>query len=194
MSKSTELPDTLYTKHGTMKDMEPLFTPDARGMYIATVCPAPPTEEALAQINLHAQGELKAMSAEYKRAQEHWATLPHTPARQLSNLYAYVPELDASNGAAAEWRDGYENYDGLVYIFCVERRLNLKTNRVQNRIPVMEFNSLTGSRPFDDHDEKDCVTYRAYFAYAEKAETLCEAVRDVTDSVIVTQNANMDLI
>lgn len=171
-----EKPEPIYKKYGAMKDKEPLFTPDARGLFIVTSARKEPDEDALIKVNLHAQSVLKEESEEYKRAQEWWSNLPKTPARQRENLGVYVPTLDATNEDVQAWIDDCDAFDGLVYIFVVERKLNLRTNSTQTHIPVTAFNFqngfFVGTRSLDDIEEDDCVNYRMYFAYFEKPETL----------------------
>ena len=113
---------------------------------------------------------LKEESVEYRRAQGWWNGLPRTPDRQKDNLFLQVKNLDDANRVVQDWIDKYEDYDGLVYIFCVERKLNLRTNETQreSHIPVMAFNASFGFRTMDDIIEDECVTYRMYFAYFEK--------------------------
>ena len=107
---------------------------------------------------------------EYRRAQGWWNRLPRTPDRQKDNLFLQVKNLDDANPAVQNWIDKYEDYDGLVYIFCVESKLNLRTNETQREghIPVMAFNASFGFRTMDDIIEDECVTYRMYFAFFEK--------------------------
>ena len=62
---------------------------------------------------------LKEESVEYRRAHGWWNRLPRTPDRQKDNLFLQVKNLDDANKAVQDWIDKYEDYDGLVYIFCV---------------------------------------------------------------------------
>lgn len=167
---SAKKPQVLYEKHGAMKDAEPLFQPNARGVFMVLKSRKDLDYDQTFQVNMHSQMVLKAESAEYRRAQGWWNRLPKTPDRQKDNLFLQVKNLDDANRAVKDWIDKYEDYDGLVYIFCVERKLNLRTNETQSEghIPVMAFNASFGFRTLDDIIEDECVTYRMYFAYFEK--------------------------
>lgn len=167
---SAKKPQVLYEKHGAMKDAEPLFQPNARGVFMVLKSRKDLDYDQTFQVNMHSQMVLKAESAEYRRAQGWWNRLPKTPDRQKDNLFLQVKNLDDANRAVKDWIDKYEDYDGLVYIFCVERKLNLRTNETQSEghIPVMAFNASFGFRTMDDIIEDECVTYRMYFAYFEK--------------------------
>lgn len=167
---SAKKPQVLYEKHGAMKDTEPLFQPNARGVFMVLKSRKDLDYDQTFQVNMHSQMVLKAESAEYRRAQGWWNRLPKTPDRQKDNLFLQVKNLDDANRAVKDWIDKYEDYDGLVYIFCVECKLNLRTNETQSEghIPVMAFNASFGFRTMDDIIEDECVTYRMYFAYFEK--------------------------
>lgn len=167
---SAKKPQVLYEKHGAMKDAEPKFQPNARGVFMVLKSRKDLDYDQTFQVNMHSQMVLKAESAEYRRAQGWWNRLPRTPDRQKDNLFLQVKNLDDANRAVKDWIDKYEDYDGLVYIFCVERKLNLRTNETQSEghIPVMAFNASFGFRTMDDIIEDECVTYRMYFAYFEK--------------------------
>ena len=153
-----------------MKDAEPLFQPNARGVFMVLKSRRELDYDETFQVNMHSQMVLKAESVEYRRAQGWWNRLPKTPNRQKDNLFLQVKNLDDANPAVQDWIDKYEDYDGLVSIFCVERKLNLRTNETEreSHIPVMAFNASFGFRTMDDIIEDECVTYRMYFAYFEK--------------------------
>ena len=185
--------DAIYEKHGAMKAVEPLFTPDARGMLMVVELKSKDdklSDEQLAMINLHAQGELKAASDEYRRAQEWWSNLPKTPARQMDNGYFTLSSFDVGKAQIEAWQAQYDEKDGLVYIFGVERKLNLRTGTTQRHIPVMVF-SGGGFETLDSIEEKDCVNYRLYFAYYEKPETLTEKIHGLTDSLTVVEKQEL---
>ena len=167
---STEQSLVLYEKHGAMKDIKPLFQPNARGVFMLLKSRRELDYDETFQVNMHAQMVLKAESVEYRRAQKWWSDLPKTPDRQKDNLCLQVNNLDDANTAVQDWIDKCEDYRGLVYIFTVERKLNLRTNETQSEghIPVMAFNASFGFRTMDDIIEDECVTYRMYFAYFEK--------------------------
>ena len=153
-----------------MKDAEPKFQPNARGVFMVLKSRKELDYDQTFQVNMHSQMVLKEESVEYRRAQGWWNRLPRTPDRQKDNLFLQVKNLDDANKAVQDWIDKYEDYDGLVYIFCVERKLNLQSNETQreSHIPVMAFNASFGFRTMDDIIEDECVTYRMYFAYFEK--------------------------
>ena len=153
-----------------MKDAEPKFQPNARGVFMVLKSRKELDYDQTFQVNMHSQMVLKEESVEYRRAQGWWNRLPRTPDRQKDNLFLQVKNLDDANKAVQDWIDKYEDYDGLVYIFCVERKLNLRTNETEreSHIPVMAFNASFGFRTMDDIIEDECVTYRMYFAYFEK--------------------------
>ena len=165
-----------------MKDAKPLFQPNARGVFMVLNSRKELDYDETFQVNMHAQMALKAESAEYRRAQkwwsnlpktpdrQKWSDLPKTPDRQKDNLCLQVNNLDDANTAVQDWIDKCEAYEGLVYVFTVERKLNLRTNETQSEghIPVMAFNASFGFRTMDDIIEDECVTYRMYFAYFEK--------------------------
>ena len=167
---SATKPQVPYEKHGAMKDAEPKFQPNARGVFMVLKSCKNLDYDQTFQVNMHSQMVLKAESVEYRRAQGWWNRLPRTPDRQKDNLFLQVKNLDDANPAVQNWIDKYEDYDGLVYIFCVESKLNLRTNETQreSHIPVMAFNASFGFRTMDDIIEDECVTYRMYFAYFEK--------------------------
>ena len=166
----TKKPQVLYEKHGAMKDAKPLFQPNARGVFMVLNSRKELDYDETFQVNMHAQMALKAESAEYRRAQKWWSNLPKTPDRQKDNLCLQVNNLDDANTAVQDWIDKCEAYEGLVYVFTVERKLNLRTHETQSEghIPVMAFNVSFGFRTMDDIIEDECVTYRMYFAYFEK--------------------------
>ena len=167
---SSEQSLVLYEKHGAMKDVKPLFQPNARGAFMVLKSRKDLSYDQTFQVNMHSQMFLRAESMEYRRAQGWWNRLPRTPDRQKDNLFLQVKNLDDANPAVQNWIDKYEDYDGLVYIFCVERKLNLRTNETEreSHIPVMAFNASFGFRTMDDIIEDECVTYRMYFAFFEK--------------------------
>ena len=167
---SAKKPQVPYEKHGAMKDAEPKFQPNARGVFMVLKSRKNLDYDQTFQVNMHSQMVLKAESVEYRRAQGWWNRLPRTPDRQKDNLFLQVKNLDDANPAVQDWIDKYEDYDGLVYIFCVERKLNLRTNETEreSHIPVMAFNASFGFRTMDDIIEDECVTYRMYFAFFEK--------------------------
>lgn len=166
---SSEKSQALYEKYGTRKDAEPLLQPKARGLFLMSKSRKELTEDELAQVNMHAQSILKEENEAFSRAQAWWSKLPKTPARQKDNLFVRVSELDDANGDVREWIDKCNEYEGLVYIFSVERKLNLRTNKTENggNIPVMAFNISSGFRTMEDLIEDNCITYRMYFAYYE---------------------------
>ena len=167
---SATKPQVPYEKHGAMKDAEPKFQPNARGVFMVLKSRKNLDYDQTFQVNMHSQMVLKAESVEYRRAQGWWNRLPRTPDRQKDNLFLQVKNLDDANPAVQNWIDKYEDYDGLVYIFCVESKLNLRTNETEreSHIPVMAFNASFGFRTMDDIIEDECVTYRMYFAFFEK--------------------------
>lgn len=172
MNNSSDKQSVLYEKHGALKDAEPLFTPDARGLFMVVKATEEPDEDTLLKIHMHAQSVLKEESEEYAKAQEWWSNLPKTPTRQMENLFVCTPALDAVDAEVQAWVDRCDEFEGLVYIFVVERKLNLVRNKTQEHIPVVAFSMQDGFRSLDDIEEEDCVTYRMYFAYYEKPETL----------------------
>ena len=166
---SAEKSQAIYEKYGAMKDADPLFQPKARGLLMATKSRKALTEDELLQVNMHAQSVLKEESSAFTSAQAWWSNLPKTPDRQKENVYFRVIELDDANGNVREWIEKCNEYEGLVYIFSVERKLNLRTNETESGgdIPVMAFNMSDGFRTMDDIIEDECVTYCMYFAYYE---------------------------
>ena len=149
---SAKKPQVPYEKHGAMKDAEPKFQPNARGVFMVLKSRKELDYDQTFQVNMHSQMVLKEESVEYRRAQGWWNGLPRTPDRQKDNLFIQVKNLDDANKAVQDWIDKYEDYDGLVYIFCVE----------------LAFNASFGFRTMDDIIEDECVTYRMYFAFFEK--------------------------
>ena len=87
----------------------------------------------------------------------------------MSCLFLTVSELDDANENVREWIEKCNAYEGLVYIFSVERKLNLLTNETERErnIPVVAFNISFGFRSMEELIEDECVTYRMYFAYYE---------------------------
>ncbi len=168
-----EKPQASYEKYGALKDDEPLFQPNARGLFLVQKSRKELTEDEFVQINMHAQSVLKAESNEFNRAQTWWSQLPKRPDRQKENLFIRVRELDEGNESAQEWIDRCNEYEGLVYIFSVERKLNLRTNETETggSIPVVAFNMSFGFKTMDELIEDECVTYRMYFAYFEKPKS-----------------------
>lgn len=166
---SAEKPQALYETYGAKKDAEPVFRPKARGLFMVTKSREELTEDELIQVNMHAQSVLKEESDAFTRAQAWWSQLPKTPKRQKENLFITVSELDDANESVQEWIDGCNAYEGLVYIFSVERKLNLRTNETEREhdIPVVAFNMSFGFRTMEELIEDECVTYRMYFAYFE---------------------------
>lgn len=166
---SAEKSQAIYEKYGAMKDADPLFQPKARGMFLVQKSRKELTEDELLQVNMHAQSALKEESSAFSRAQAWWLQLPKTPERQKENLFLTVSELDDANENVREWIEKCNAYEGLVYIFSVERKLNLQTNETETGgdIPVVAFNMSFGFRTMEDIVEEECVTYRMYFAYFE---------------------------
>lgn len=126
------------------------------------------TDDDLMKINLHAQKVLAAGNPEFAKAQKHWTTLPHTPARQMNNGFLEVKSLGKRYSAEQEWIDQYANQEGLVYIFCVEEEIDLRTGETRRRMPVIGFSLSRGIETLDDMKDKYCISYRLYFAFAEK--------------------------
>lgn len=166
---SPEKPQAFYEKYGAMKDAEPLFQPKARGLLMLLKIRKELNDGELTQVHLHAQSVLKEESNAFRRAQAWWSQLPKTPDRQKENLFLRVRELDNASEDVQKWIDSCNRYEGLVYIFSVERKLNLLTNETESGgdIPVVAFNLSFGFRTMKDLVEDECVTYRMYFAYYE---------------------------
>lgn len=172
-SRSGEKQDVCFTRHGARKGTEPKFQPAARGVFMIVETKKDLDEDTLFQIHMHAQMALKAWSEEYMRAQTWWENLPKTPARQKENFTAYMEDLSYAEETVRDWIDKCDAYEGLAYIFPIEQMFNLRTNRIQGprkHIPVVAFNPFSGIHTLDELDEKECVTFRMYYAYYEQPE------------------------
>ena len=161
--------DFEYFRTGTEPDREPACTPYARGIYIVIQKNAQHkeiTEDEFMRINLHAQKELSYASPLFAKAQKYWSELPHTPARQMDNLWTQTSWLAGENQKAQEWIESFRTREGLVYIFSVEREIDVSTGRSWLPPGVMEIH--LGLEPVDETLYKDRFRYRMYFAYAER--------------------------
>ncbi len=161
--------DFEYLRTGTEPDREPACTPYARGLYLAVQRNAQHeeiTDDEFLRINLHAQKELSALSSVFAKAQKHWSELPHTPARQMDNLWVQVSWLAGKIKEAQDWIESFRTRPGLVYIFSVEREIDISTGRSWLPPGVVEMHF--GFGPRDETLYKDKIRYRMYFAYAEK--------------------------
>ena len=162
-----------YIKTGTASGQEPAFSPVARAVFMVLEenKDHEMTDDDFMAINLHAQKELRAESSEFGKAQDCWSNLPKTPERQLktplSGRYSPVPKIEEDT-VAQEWITEFRDYDGLVYIFSVTRKIDLRTGETFKPIPVVGFSFSGGFDFMDDIGRKDCVRYRMYYAYAEK--------------------------
>lgn len=193
MNNSMKKTNAIYSKHGAMQDAEPKFMPDARGLLMVLQCKHREnqlTDEQFAAVNLCAQGELKAQSEEYKRAQEWWSNFPHTPARQLDSCCFTLPSFAAGEKEIEKWLAQYDEKDGLVYVFSVERKFNLRFGSIQRHIPVTVF-SGGSMESLDSIEEKDCIHFRVYFAYYEKPETLTDALHIRADSLTAVEKQEL---
>ena len=161
--------DFEYIRTGTEPEREPACTPYARGIYIVIQENAQHgeiTEDEFLRINLHAQGELSALSPAFAKAQKYWTELPHTPARQMDNLFTETSWLAGENRNAREWIESFRTRPGLVYIFGIEREIDVSTGKSWLPQGVVEIHF--GFGPRDETLYKDKIRYRMYFAYAEK--------------------------
>ena len=152
---------------GKSADREPSFRPKARGMLLLTKKNPKHelTDDDYMTINLHAQKELCALSPDYEKAQKHWSTLPRTPARQLENGGAELDDL-SDVSVAKDWLSQFDDYPGLIYIFDIEREVDLRSGTTRTPFPVVGF-SLTGFHFLDDLDDPYCIRYRIWYIYAE---------------------------
>ena len=155
---------------GRENGRKPVFRPYARGMFmvIQENREHEVTEDDMMKINLHAQKVLSAQSPEFATAQKHWTTLSHTPARQMDNRLFPVTRLGGRTDTEQEWIDQYASQEGIVYIFQVESEIDLRSGETRKRMPVIGFSFSRGIETLDDMDDKYCIRYRVYFAYAEK--------------------------
>lgn len=180
----------IYQKYGAMKEKTPVFMPDARGMLLIKLNEGRgknATEDDMLAINLHAQGELRAQSDEYARAQEWWSNLPKTPARQMENYFADVDSFDEAGGALAKWISGFTEKPGLVYVFEAERTYNVALGCTHVSVPEVMVFSPWNMSSLDDVNKRDCITYRLYYAYYERPETLTQGLTDVSDDIAVEE-------
>ena len=162
-----------FIKTGTASGQEPVFSPVARTLFL--VLEENPnhalTDDDFMAINMHAQKELRTESREFGMAQDCWADLPKTPARQLKNSlsgrYSLVSRIE-DDTVAQEWIDEFKDYEGLVYIFSVSRKIDLRTGETFKPIPVVGFSFSRGFDFMDDIGSENCFRYKMYYAYAEK--------------------------
>ena len=183
--------EAIYSKHGAMKDVEPCFLPDARGLLIVVERKRRVSGEMGALVNLHAQQELKAQSADFAAAQDWWANLPQTPDRHLLNQEEAVADILLAEDIAERWAAQFDGLDGLAYIFDVARTVNTKTGETQPESPVFAF-SRGGFERLTYPKEKNCLCYHLYFAFYEKPETLMNRVSIGTDSLSVKREVVLD--
>lgn len=192
MYDSIEQPNAIYSKHGAMKDSEPVFMPDARGMLAVVETPKKLTGQSAAQINLHAQGILKAQSEEFARAQEWWQSLPHTPSRQLYNRAETVFNVLGADGILNDWVARYDVLPGLCYVFDAECTLNLKTGETESEPSrLFSFDKL-GMKMHADSLGRNCVRYHLYFAFYEKPETHTETLQTPADSLTAVKKRELN--
>ena len=160
-----------FIRTGTQPDREPAGTPFARGMFLVIQANSKHgelTDDELMKINLHAQKELCDLSPVYQKAQKHWSDLPHTPARQMNNMMGVTEKLTDGHGQAQEWIDSFASQPGLVYIFCIDREIDLRSGKSRKPFPVVGFSFGRGFDFLDDIDDQYCIKYRIYYAYAEE--------------------------
>lgn len=161
--------DFEYIRTGTEPDREPACTPYARGLYLLVQRNAQHgeiTDEEFIRFNLHAQKELSALSPVFAKAQKYWSELPHTPARQMDSLWSQTSFLAGEDKKAQQWIESYKTRTGLVYIFSVEREIDISTGKSWLPPGVVEI--TFGLGPVDEELYKDKFRYRMYFAYAEE--------------------------
>ena len=161
-----------YLRTGARADAEPACTPYARGLFMILKRNhrhEEITDEEYMKINLHAQKELAALSPVFEKAQKHWTTLPHTPARQLDNMVVIASDLADADENVQEWIDSFASVEGLVYIFSIEREIDLHTGETFRPMPVSAVSFGMGGMSFmGGKDDDQYMKYRVYFAYAEK--------------------------
>ena len=161
-----------YIRTGTHPDAEPACTPYARGLFIVlkrNFRHEEVTDEEYMKINLHAQQELASLSPVFEKVQKHWSTLPHTPARQLDNMVVTASEIEDAEEDAQEWIKSFTSVEGLVYIFSIEREINLQTGETFRPLPVTAISfGMGGMSIMSGKDDDLYMKYRVYFAYAEK--------------------------
>ena len=158
-----------YIRTGTEPDREPACTPYARSIYLIlqkNALHGEITEEEFIRINLHAQKELSALSPVFTKAQKYWSELPHTPARQMESRWMQTSFLAGETRKAREWIDSFSTRTGLVYIFGVEREIDISTG--ESWLPPGVVEITFGLEPIDEERYKNKFRYRMYFAYAEK--------------------------
>lgn len=162
-----------YIKTGTASGQEPTFSPIARTIFMVMEENAnhEMTDDDFMSINMHAQKELRSESSEFGKAQDCWSNLPKTPERQLttslSGRYSLVSKIEEDT-VAQEWISEFKDYEGLVYIFSVTRKIDLRTGETFKPIPVIGFSTSRGFDFMDDIGSKDCVRYKMYYAFAER--------------------------
>lgn len=162
-----------YIKTGTASEQEPTFSPFARDIFmvIEENKNHDMTADDFMAINMHAQKELRSLSTGFGKAQDCWANLPKTDERHLSvslsGRYSPVSKIEEDT-VAQEWIGEYKDYEGLVYIFSVTRKIDLRTGETFKPIPVIGFSMSRGFDFMDDIGSKDCIRYRMYYAFAEK--------------------------
>ena len=163
--------DYEYIRTGTQPDREPACTPYARGLYVITKRNArheKVTEEDYIKINLHAQKELSALSPVFAQAQAFWSRLPHTQDRQMDNLCSKAARISSDNPNVKNWIGSFASRPGLVYIFSIEREIDLDTGGTFKPIPVVGITFGQGFSYISDRFDEQYLKYRMYFAYAEK--------------------------
>ena len=158
-----------YLRTGKKSDQEPTFRPFARGMFMLyrNNPEHEPEDDDYIKMNLLAQKELSALSPDFARAQQHWSTLPHTPARQLENRFYSADSIDGDIDEERKWIDYYASMDSLVSIFSIELEIDLRTGEKRKPFPVIGFSFGRGIETMDDMFDKHCIKYRIRFAYAE---------------------------
>ena len=171
-----------YQKYGAMRDREPCFMPDARGLLVVAEHKRSLSEEQGALVNLHAQREMKMQSADFAVAQDWWVNLPKTPDRHLFNMEEAVSDIMLAESIAGRWAAQFDELDGLAYIFDVARTVNTKTGETQTEPSVFTFRG-TGFERLTYPKEKNCLRYHLFFAFYEKPETLAQRVSIGTDSL-----------
>ena len=174
--------EAIYTKHGAMRDAEPCFMPDARGLLVVAEHKRRLSEEQGALVNLHAQRELKMQSADFAAAQDWWTNLPHTPARHLFDLEETISDILLAESIAGRWAAQFDELDGLAYIFDVAQTVNTKTGETQTEPSVFTFRGA-GFERLTYPKEKNSLRYHLFFAFYEKPETLMRRISIGTDSL-----------
>lgn len=177
-----------YQKLGAMKDREPCFMPDARGLFLITDRKRAYTEDETIQMNLHAQKELKAISPAFLQAQEWWSNLPKTPARQLQSEVATHDDPWTADRMVADWMAQYDTLDGLAYYFDIGRKMNLVTGETQGDLAMMD---VGGMFRMPDFEGGDCASYRICYIFYEKPATVQNPVCVSTDSVTILRKTRL---